>query len=628
VSAAAERALGIALRGAALLLLASIQASWLLQPIPLSLKIAHGLFLIVGFVSPPAALLVLAAVAPITTTISMSVLSAYAGARLLEQLVLACMTAAVVRGRVSKGTVASAGTIFAVCAAASAAAILPARVLKWLPQASFREHLGNFWRWSYPAGPPPWEPLFSAAVVALGIGLAWIVESETRRTPRFAVRMLIASVAGHTAAAIINIRHAIAMLPASGWIGAAAALVRMRATVQYDFNAAGPVYAMVAVAAVGLLSVPRAYRLLVAAALALILASMWLTGSRIAVAAVAVVLFAMLMARMRAADLQARRLIAVSAAALTICAGAIIVWYPAQRNYPVGLSIASRRILFKTAFDMARSAPWFGVGIGTFYEHSSEFGATALTRFPMLEWAQRENAHNNFLQVLAEQGIVGLVALVYLLWCVLVDAVRSEAADHQPLRMWMLAGVGTFLLTWLTGHPLLVVEAALTFWLYLGLLAGSTADRGRARHDRRRVITAIAVSLLLVSVPFRAEAERRRADLTDVGDGVSLVWRTDAYGVEYRRAAPLFAVYLPTDTAVLLPMRRSSDALDPLWIQMRVGSRLIAERSVSGDGWTDVEIRLPQSRRRFERLDMRVSASIHDRAVPELPLLVGHARQR
>ena len=56
--------------------------------------------------------------------------------------------------------------------------------------------------------------------------------------------------------------------------------------------------------------------------------------------------------------------------------------------------------------------PAFGVGIGQYYELSGD----EMLHLPVGRIYIRQNAHNNFLQILAELGVVGFVCFAALLW--------------------------------------------------------------------------------------------------------------------------------------------------------------------------------------------------------------------
>ena len=127
---------------------------------------------------------------------------------------------------------------------------------------------------------------------------------------------------------------------------------------------------------------------------------------------------------------------------------------------------------------MTEANPAFGVGIGRFYSRSGEFSSSgAAQEFPP---AVHENAHNNFLQILAELGIVGFGVMMWLLWTAAGYGRRLLGADmHDPLRWGLMTGLSAFVLSCLGGHPLLIDEPAFAFWLV------SAPWRGGAHHSTR-----------------------------------------------------------------------------------------------------------------------------------------------
>src|SRR6185295_9454292 len=110
---------------------------------------------------------------------------------------------------------------------------------------------------------------------------------------------------------------------------------------------------------------------------------------------------------------------------------------------------------------MIAAHPAHGVGIGQFPRRAAEFVSPALLRvFPP---AAHENAHNNFLQIAAELGLVGVAAFALLLAVALRNAALGAAGD--PLRAGVYTALVAFLITCIGGHPLLIREPGYAFWL-------------------------------------------------------------------------------------------------------------------------------------------------------------------
>jgi len=126
----------------------------------------------------------------------------------------------------------------------------------------------------------------------------------------------------------------------------------------------------------------------------------------------------------------------------------------------------------KVALAIAVRHPVLGVGLGNFQTASVAFiPPDVVAYFPPA--AVGENAHNNFLQVLAELGVPGLAAFIWLLASPLRAGWRAVRSGHgAPELVGLAAGIGAFLLTCLTGHPLLSGPVTVVFFLCLGLLSG------------------------------------------------------------------------------------------------------------------------------------------------------------
>lgn len=131
--------------------------------------------------------------------------------------------------------------------------------------------------------------------------------------------------------------------------------------------------------------------------------------------------------------------------------------------------------LWVAGLRMVVDKPAFGHGPGVFYAELGDYygpgnapalrGPGAPARLP-----PHENAHNYFIQVAAETGLLGLAGF---LWCVGTVMVSgfTRALSGAGLRTWLLTiGVGSYLLTALAQHPLALSEQALLFWGYLGIL--------------------------------------------------------------------------------------------------------------------------------------------------------------
>jgi O-antigen ligase len=438
--------------------------------------------------------------------------------------------------------------------------------------------------------------------------------STVRSRPTFARPLACAIAAGATAAGAVNllrIWEAAARLesPVLSFFGH---LAVTRFNAHYaDLNAAGSYFVMALFVTAGL-SLTKRGKPWFAAAL-VIAAATWLTGSRAALivglmallAPAAAVAFALLDARMRKVAL------AAAAAALAVTATAAAYYLPHRGNQrSASVAMTVRWELAQTSFRMAASRPSFGVGVGGYYSRSGEFSsARLLDLFPP---AVHENAHNNYLQVLAELGIAGFAAFIWLLGTGAVLCARWLRADSRdPLRWGIATGILAFMLSWFGGHPLLIDEPAVTFWLLVGVAAGSGMAVAGDRRDRRVWLQLLVPLLLMViaaSMPFRVQQMRGDFNLDHQGIGLS-PWQAPMEGVRYRVALAGSSVFLPADAkSITLPLRAYKEG-EGLRLELLLDGRPADVIDVPSDRWHQLRLVLPNNGTdaKYRRLDLRVS---------------------
>ncbi|HJR58767.1 MAG TPA: O-antigen ligase family protein [Vicinamibacterales bacterium] len=143
---------------------------------------------------------------------------------------------------------------------------------------------------------------------------------------------------------------------------------------------------------------------------------------------------------------------------------------------PVSTLLKGRHLLWDAGLQVATEYWIAGAGLGQF--------PRLVAGYPGAGGA--ENAHNYFLQVFAEGGIVafaGLLALLGAIAWTMSRAIGSSDLATARLALGLSVGVVAFVLTWLTGHPLLTLSNQLWFAtvLAVGLAA---AGSWRAVDDR------------------------------------------------------------------------------------------------------------------------------------------------
>lgn len=127
---------------------------------------------------------------------------------------------------------------------------------------------------------------------------------------------------------------------------------------------------------------------------------------------------------------------------------------------------AGRFYIWRGGLDMFLAHPLFGVGIGNFLYRYPEYSSYD-PRGP-----QQRVAHNTFLEVAAEQGMVGLLVFLSLLW-VTYRYLRTAAIAAQERRLYFTAHLAKALqlglLGFLAGSFFLTAHLSKSLWLLFGL---------------------------------------------------------------------------------------------------------------------------------------------------------------
>jgi O-Antigen ligase len=597
-----RRIIFVAFRIAGLAIALAIFIAWLFSPTPVPLKLLPAAVLALTLYRPAAGLLAMAGLGPVAGGWAVVLSSPYGATHAFEQLVLAVLIGAGLR--VWRPPIplrlAEPALLVAAVAVASATAVQPALLLHQSPGVSAVEHIRILLSGGYFDRGMLAQPLSIAVMTAEGLALAIVAERLVRDDPGLARHVVRMVVVGHAGLAAISLNRVIgAAIQTDQVLPSIVRLLRdVRVSTYADLNAAGSVLAMVFVAGIGLLAGSWRWRWLTAIALAVIGLGLWLAGSRTALLALAAALLGLLVAEAIRRRGPIRWLAAGAVAgALTISLWAV-VYYPAIRNTSASSALQVRGFLAGIGIDMWRSAPILGVGIGRFWAESSNYGG-ADRPFGIAN----ENAHDNFMQVLAEQGLVGLVALVTTLATLFAGGLRPAILQSMFHRCLAVATI-VFVLTWFGGHPLLLAEAGFAFWLVAGVLAGST-EAPRLGSGPWRMLLALAAVVLLVTAPLRASRTIREMQFEDVPMGLS-TWQANLDGVRYRGAGAVFQLYVPSDgTAVTLPLRRGPAAPDPLVMVLRINGQQVSEFRVPGY-WQPIFIQLPKADRRFELVEFAV----------------------
>jgi O-antigen ligase len=457
--------------------------------------------------------------------------------------------------------------------------------------------------------------LVDGARLVEGLGLAAAAIVLLRRQPSLAITLPAALASSAAVGALASVLL---------WrgIGSATALQRYErlgyrlSALVVDVNAAGSYFAMIMCVALGMAVRARGRRRAIWWTLAAASAvGLWLSASRSAIASAAIVL-AVATAWGATNRLAVRSRVALVGVVLVIALGAGAVRARLLEEDPTYRGSGFREQFYATSMRMIAARPLFGIGEGQYYRSSPLFLS------PQLAWSYgSENAHNAFLQIAGELGLVGLA--LFLVWIGAAIARTARALSRAPTDWRLLgsaSGVMVFLGTCLTGHPLLVGEVAYAFWILFGLtsgLAGSVLLNDAVHADRPQPepaprpwqLPAAMALVILVAAPVAAVRSAIAPPTSQAVDGFYR-WETLEDGTRFRWTSGYASLFVPADvTRVEVPIRLPTDGrtIRPMGVEVMTAG-IDRGRTIVDRTWAIVSVRLADAAAPtgFKRVDLRV----------------------
>ncbi len=163
----------------------------------------------------------------------------------------------------------------------------------------------------------------------------------------------------------------------------------------------------------------------------------------------------------------------------------------------------------RVSWEMLRDHPWFGVGLGGYKLEFLKYKAKLLRT----EWGRSqgfrfyiprsEQAHNEYIQVAAEMGMVGIAALAWAVFMLVSGMIRTSNSLNI-LQVGLSSGVVAFLVDGLYDFPFHRPTSALVLVVLIGLLhsrgIGSRKEALILRLRKGKLATLIVGFLLIASV--------------------------------------------------------------------------------------------------------------------------------
>lgn len=132
-----------------------------------------------------------------------------------------------------------------------------------------------------------------------------------------------------------------------------------------------------------------------------------------------------------------------------------------------------RTVMWSTGWAMFRDQPWLGHGINTFMANYQTYAGGS-------QWPAY--AHNCYLQIAAETGIIGLASFLLFLFCLgsvcwrslqrPAESLPPQSRELRPILIGLTAGVLAFLVQSAFDTNLYAVRQATLFWTLSGMMLG------------------------------------------------------------------------------------------------------------------------------------------------------------
>ncbi|GAF68582.1 unnamed protein product, partial [marine sediment metagenome] len=158
------------------------------------------------------------------------------------------------------------------------------------------------------------------------------------------------------------------------------------------------------------------------------------------------------------------------------------------------LSINMHILKWKVTLEMIKDKPLFGSGIGTFKINYLDYQADFLQKNPgYIKYSGKAaEAHNEYLQMLAELGIPGFLvflSIIFVFYSLALKYLKNKHNNQNRLIVFgLLMGITCFLIHCLFTFPFHVPVLGSTFFIFLGLSVVYIGGFGLSKVDTKKNI--------------------------------------------------------------------------------------------------------------------------------------------
>jgi O-antigen ligase len=232
-------------------------------------------------------------------------------------------------------------------------------------------------------------------------------------------------------------------------------------------------------------AVPRDKKLLYATAIGLMGIALLLSGSRGGlVSMVAAVFFlALITSRTRSANQVALKIVFAAVLIATIVAGAFFIGGESSLTRFAETAVSSdvstnRTYIWSVTLEVIKNNLPFGAGIGAF--------ASAYTPYDTMNGTERvEQAHNDYLQILADAGLVGLLLAAFFIYLLFRTGLKNAGTENifrRGVAVGALAGCFAILVHSLFDFVLHTTAVTVMFLTLVALVVASGREYADDEH--------------------------------------------------------------------------------------------------------------------------------------------------
>lgn len=172
-------------------------------------------------------------------------------------------------------------------------------------------------------------------------------------------------------------------------------------------------------------------------------------------------------------------LVVLIVSALTISFVPYLKSYLSKGTMDKVLSINDRRDMWSAGWRIFKQHPVIGNGVNTFFEHFKQF------REDEDKYKKGSYAHNCYLQMAADIGILGLVSFLYFILVALYSNIRKMIQNTDDFRnslgLGLLIGIIAFLTQAFFDTNLYSLNLTALFWAAVGIAEGLGARANETR---------------------------------------------------------------------------------------------------------------------------------------------------